>query len=194
MISTLRKSVLAAFVACTLATNAYAYDGSRLWLGTTGSANAQITLTAKSTATTDIAKRELAAAWKGAPVSLVVKKVKGMKRDAYTIKIKEGKVTITSPSDIGLLYGAYRLLQFQTMNATSGDVEVSESPFHDIRLLNHWDNLDGNSERGYAGKSIFWNVKGFPKSLGNNDVNDIKNCPLGNDTYARACASAKVWV
>ena len=77
---------------------------------------------------------------------MTVKKVKGMKRDAYTIRIKDGKVAITSPSDIGLLYGAYRLLQLQAMNATGGDMEVKESPFHDIRLLNHWDNLDGNSE------------------------------------------------
>lgn len=192
MMFSLRKSVLTALVACCLAANCHADDGSRLWLGKTGAANAQITLTAKSTATTDIARRELASAWNGGAVSMTVKKVKGMKRDAYTIRIKDGKVAITSPSDIGLLYGAYRLLQLQTMNAAGGDMEVKESPFHDIRLLNHWDNLDGNSERGYAGKSIFWNVSGFPKAIGSNEVKDINNNPLNNDTYARACASVGI--
>ena len=87
MMFSLRKSVLTALVACCLAANCHADDGSRLWLDKTGAANAQITLTAKSTATTDIARRELASAWNGGPVSMTVKKVKGMKRDAYTIRI-----------------------------------------------------------------------------------------------------------
>lgn len=180
------------FIACGFCTYSYADDGSKLWFGNPTSCNAVVSVPAKASATIEIAKKELSAAWKGNAVSLQRKAVKGMKRDAYIIQIKDGKVSISSPSDIGLLYGAYRLLQLQTMNAVSKDMEVKESPFHDIRLLNHWDNLDGNSERGYAGKSIFWNVAGFPKSIGNNDVANFRNCPLQNDTYARACASVGI--
>lgn len=180
------------FIACGLCAYSHADDGSKLWFGNPVNCNAVISVPAKASATIEIARKELATAWKGDAVTLKRKSVKGMKRDAYTIQIKDGKVSISSPSDIGLLYGAYRLLQLQTMNAVSKDMEVMESPFHDIRLLNHWDNLDGNSERGYAGKSIFWNVSGFPASIGSNDVTNLRNCPLQNDTYARACASVGI--
>ena len=184
----MKRHFAIAAIACSLSSYAYADDGSRLWLNNERAGNAQVTLQVKSSKTTDIIERELSA-WKGGAVILKQIKVKGMKRDAYTIQIKDGKTTISSPSDIGLLYGTYRLLQLQTMNKTSQNMEIKESPFHDYRILNHWDNLDGNSERGYAGKSIFWNVDGFPESLGKNLVGDLKNNPLKNDTYGRACAS-----
>ena len=167
----------------------YADDGSNLWLNSSNYQTAQIALKAKTTATTDIAVQELTKGWNGGAVNLEIRRQKGAKRDAFSIIQKNGQVTITSPSDIGLLYGTYRLLQMQTMGATSQDFEVSDSPFHDIRLLDHWDNLDGNSERGYAGKSIFWNVQGFPQTLGENQVSDLRNNPLNNTTYARANAS-----
>ena len=54
--------------------------------------------------------------------------------------------TITARRDIGLLYGAYALLR--------GESKESHPQFP-LRLLNHWDNLDGSIERGYAGESIF---------------------------------------
>ncbi len=166
-----------------------AYDGSKLWLPQQEKGSQTVTLTGSKTPTTAIAIQELSDAWKGGAVSLVVKSQKGMKRDAYSIRKNNGTTTITSPSDIGLLYGAYRLLQLQQMGEASGDLDVTDSPFHDIRLLNHWDNLDGNSERGYAGKSIFWNVQGTRESIGENEVSGMLNCPLNNNTYARACAS-----
>lgn len=168
--------------------NANAYDGSQLWLQNIATGNSQVTLRGKQTPTTNIAVKELSA-WNGGAITLQISKVKGMKRDAFTITKTDNMVTISSPSDIGLLYGAYRLLLLQNMGAATGNMNVTESPFHDIRLLNHWDNLDGNSERGYAGKSIFWNIQGFPETIGENAVADMKNCPLNNDTYARACAS-----
>lgn len=186
----IKKTVALSSLALTLfCLQAQAYDGSNLWLHQQQDKQAVVTLKAKASATTDIAKKELACAWRGGAVKLQIVKQKGMKRDAYSISQKNGAVTISSPSDIGLLYGTYRLLQLQTMGRTEGDFTVTESPFHDIRLLNHWDNLDGNSERGYAGKSIFWNVDGFPKALGENLISDIRNNPLNCDTYARANAS-----
>lgn len=171
---------------------ALADDGSSLWLAKSVQANTDITLKAKSTPTTKIAIDELSAAWQGKDVSLEIIKKKGMKRDAFCIDIKNGSAKVSSPSDIGLLYGTYRLLQLQQMGLASKDLHVEESPFHDIRILNHWDNLDGNSERGYAGKSIFWNVQGFPQSIGYNDISDIANNPINNTTYARANASVGI--
>ncbi|MBR2034559.1 MAG: alpha-glucuronidase, partial [Prevotella sp.] len=57
-------------------------------------------------------------------------------------------ITVSAASEQGLLYGAFSLLR--------GDFSSSE-PFFSLRLLNHWDNIDGSIERGYAGESIFWN-------------------------------------
>lgn len=187
----IKRPLAMAAMSCCLLAHAYANDGSGLWLTKSGEGKAQVTLTAKSTPTLEIARKELVG-WKGGKVTLQQKKAKDMKRDAYRIEIRNGEVTVTSPSDIGLLYGAYRLLQLQAMGTAKEGMVVSESPFHDIRLLNHWDNLDGNSERGYAGKSIFWNVKGFPRRLGSNEVAELRNCPLNNDTYAHACASVGI--
>ena len=55
--------------------------------------------------------------------------------------------TITARRDVGLLYGAYALLR--------GEQAGESHPAFPLRLLNHWDNLDGSIERGYAGESIF---------------------------------------
>ena len=56
--------------------------------------------------------------------------------------------TITARTEMGLLYGKYALMRGE---------QGESHPFFKLRILNHWDNLDGSIERGYAGNSIFWN-------------------------------------
>ena len=73
--------------------------------------------------------------------------------DGFTISGTDNQLVITARHDIGLLYGAYEALRLQ---ATETPVkEQSQQPKFKLRLLNHWDNLDGSIERGYAGESIF---------------------------------------
>lgn len=61
---------------------------------------------------------------------------------------------ITARTDLGLLYGSYALLRLQqTMKPQA--VQRSECPRFGLRMLNHWDNIDGTVERGYAGRSIW---------------------------------------
>lgn len=73
-----------------------------------------------------------------------------------TVRAGEGllKVLISSPGEQGLLYGTFAFLR-----SAAGEVEpgweLQESPRSPLRLINHWDNLDGSIERGYAGQSIF---------------------------------------
>jgi len=162
-----------------------------LWMGTPNKkGRAEVKFQGKETETICIAIAELSQNWKGGAVSMQLSKKKGLKRDGFELSGSEGKVNIASPSDIGLLYGAYKLLQLQNMGFDFNTAwSQTENPFHDLRILNHWDNLDGNSERGYAGKSIFWNIEGFPESLGKNDIEKIANNPLNNALYARANAS-----
>ncbi len=164
-------------------------DGSMLWMRQQAGQPSEITLKGKSSTTTGLAMDELRQAWKGGPINLVLRKQKGMKCEAFSIRSANGITTISATADIGLLYGAYHLLRLQGTGVSLSDLDITEAPFHDIRVLDHWDNLDGNSERGYAGKSIFWDVQGYPDAIGVNDVADIANNPLQNPMYARANAS-----
>jgi alpha-glucuronidase len=82
--------------------------------------------------------------------------------EGYTIRRRANEaVTIESATAQGLLYGAYHLLRLQEMGQAEGEIDVVESPHYDIRILNHWDNLDRSVERGYAGRSL-WNWEELP--------------------------------
>ena len=85
--------------------------------------------------------------------------------DGYRI---EGRV-VKARTQQGLLYGKYACLRGE---------QGESHPYFRLRILNHWDNIDGSIERGYAGNSIFWD--GSPSSP--------LNAQLIN-SYAEACAS-----
>jgi alpha-glucuronidase len=65
---------------------------------------------------------------------------------------------ITSTSDAGALRGAFHFLRLLQTRRPLAPLNIVERPRMDRRLLNHWDNLDGSIERGYAGTSLWkWN-------------------------------------
>ena len=125
-------------------------DGSRLWLRLDPASSAVAITGVKGTAMT-----ELQTYWQGGPV--VLKKQKNLARDGYTIKSQGGKTVIAASSDAGLLYGAYHLLRLQQTGKSCSNLDISEQPVYDLRILNHWDNPNGTVERGFAGRSIFLN-------------------------------------
>ncbi len=63
---------------------------------------------------------------------------------------------VTGPTARGVLYGTFALLRTIALREAVTNLDVRESPYAPVRFLNHWDNLNGTIERGYAGKSIFW--------------------------------------
>lgn len=69
---------------------------------------------------------------------------------------------VAAPQDIGVLYGVFHLLRLLQTGASLDALEVRESPRLRLRLLNHWDNLDGYVERGYAGRSL-WDWQTLPE-------------------------------
>ena len=135
---------------------ASAEDGHDLWLRYNEVNKAKVTAN-KQSATIDIAISELKHYWQGAKVQLVVSE-NGAKDGAFSIKGTQNDVTIEAGTDIGILYGAYDLLRTQGEGQVKKDLTKFSAPAFGIRLLNHWDNLDGSIERGYAGNSIFWNT------------------------------------
>ncbi|GHT38082.1 xylan alpha-1,2-glucuronidase [Bacteroidia bacterium] len=147
------KHLLTASLLCFACLQGFAEDGSRLWLRADATAKAVVTANKKST-TISIAVEELQTQWRGAAVSLKIKNIKADKEE-FSITGDERGITITSPSEKGLLYGAYHLLRLQATNGLKYPLNIQESPKYNLRILNHWDNLDGTVERGYAGRSIW---------------------------------------
>ncbi|MGD9928820.1 MAG: alpha-glucuronidase family glycosyl hydrolase [Mangrovibacterium sp.] len=79
-----------------------------------------------------------------------------------TIPVGKGTaILITANTDAGILYGTFELIRLLQTGQPVHALEIVESPKYDLRLLNHWDNLNGTVERGYAGHSIWWN---YPES------------------------------
>jgi alpha-glucuronidase len=65
-------------------------------------------------------------------------------------------IVVASTGEAGALYGAFHLLRLVQTRQPLTPLNVVERPRLARRLLNHWDNLDGSIERGYAGRSFFW--------------------------------------
>ena len=138
-----------------LSMSAMAYDGSRLWLPAAVDRrhDVSVKLEAKGESAS-IAAQELRDHWRGCDVVLREKRDKSLGKEGYRIVPGDANVTVTANSGIGLLYGAYHLLRLQSTGATPYTTIV-ETPAFDLRVLNHWDNLDGTIERGYAGRSLW---------------------------------------
>ncbi|MGW8279681.1 alpha-glucuronidase family glycosyl hydrolase [Sphingomonas aurantiaca] len=70
---------------------------------------------------------------------------------------------VTANTDRGVLYGSFALLRHLQTGGSLDRVELTSSPRVKLRVLNHWDNLDGVVERGYAGASLWdwWTLPDF---------------------------------
>ncbi|WP_053069693.1 alpha-glucuronidase family glycosyl hydrolase [Xanthomonas sp. NCPPB 1128] len=71
-------------------------------------------------------------------------------------------VLVAARRDIGVLYGVFHLLRLLQTGASLDTLEVHESPRIQLRVLDHWDDLDGHVERGYAGRSL-WDWQSLPE-------------------------------
>jgi len=76
---------------------------------------------------------------------LTTVKVNGV---AYTV--------ITGANDRGVLYGVFGFLRKLALGEIITGLDEKQSPYAPLRWVNEWNNLDGSIERGYGGRSIFW--------------------------------------
>lgn len=83
--------------------------------------------------------------------------------DSFRIKSDKDGISIISPSTVGLIYGSFALERIKKLENLNS-IDTVEIPFYSLRLLNHWDNLDGTIERGYAGHSL-WKWDELPDSI-----------------------------
>ena len=100
--------------------------------------------------------------------------------EGYRLTEAGGSLTLAAHGPSGFLYGVFHLLRLLQTGQPLDGVDVTQVPDKSLRILNHWDNLDGTVERGYSGFSIF-NWHRLPDIIDQRYVD-----------YARACASVGI--
>ncbi len=160
-----------ALASCLMTVPAQADDGYRLWLrniaAQTGTAQVEVH---GDSATLRIAADELRTGLgaNAGPVVLARANdpsiaalridVAGLGTEGYDIRTTQvggrSVILVTAGSDIGILHGAYALLRHARTGSDMARIGVRGARFG-LRMLNHWDNLDGVVERGYAGQSLW---------------------------------------
>ncbi len=152
------KLVFKFAIVAMLAKVVHASDGSQLWLKNPAQhSEVKIEMQLERSPLLDTALLELRNAWTDCNVKTVrfcrsnLSEIKG---DGFKL-LKDGtELKILANKDAGILYGAFELIR--RLKTGQPIDEVLSNPSYDLRMLNHWDNLDGSVERGYAGCSIFW--------------------------------------
>ena len=183
------RSLVAALAFLSFASAARAEDGHDLWLRYTPleqsrrllySPHATTIVVERSSPTIRAAANELhrglsqmlgrrvglAGLRDGAVVLATDRHVPGIGDDGYVIRstrLRGHSVTLISANrDLGVLYGAFAFLRLIQTRQDIAHLDMADTPKLELRMLNHWDNLDSTVERGYAGRSI-WNWRSLPK-------------------------------
>lgn len=112
------------------------------------------------------------------------RKSEDLRDESYFIKMvsEDGKrfIVVGGKTDRGVLYGVFHLLRLARLGLTTEGLSIVEHPAFGIRMINHWDNMDGSVERGYSGASIFYK-----------DYKILSQSPRIRD-YARLLASVGI--
>ena len=109
---------------------------------------------AELTSPVDVARFELDQALPVVAPGLTVNLCPNGEGEAFTLH-REGDVVTISGGDVGVLYGTYRAL----MALHCGEklpTDNTQQPKYALRMINCWDNADGDIERGYSGRSLFF--------------------------------------
>lgn len=76
-------------------------------------------------------------------------------KDGYRITGEDDKYIITGQSESGVLYGVFHFLRLIRCGQWE-ELPVENTPEMPLRMMDHWDNMDGSIERGYSGESFFY--------------------------------------
>ncbi len=87
-----------------------------------------------------------------------------LNQEGYRIAVRSGNVVISGKTDAAVLYGAFALLRHIQTQQSIERISLTSNPKVQYRMLNHWDNVDGSVERGYAGQSL-WKWYELPERI-----------------------------
>jgi alpha-glucuronidase len=150
--ASIRNGASLGLLACAAAC---AESGHDAWLRYPASGSAPVITVAGNSPLLKSARRELARGM-GNSAEIVLQISPGLKPDGYWLKTANGKIVITGSNDRGVLYGAFALLRKAVLRESVANLDEKSEPRVPVRWVNQWDNLDGSIERGYGGRSIFW--------------------------------------
>ncbi len=88
--------------------------------------------------------------------SIIFRQDEGCGPEGYHVFEEDGNAVIAASTDCGWLYGAFELIHQMQMENPLPGLDVRKEPVMPLRMLNHWDNMDGSIERGYSGNSFFF--------------------------------------
>lgn len=80
----------------------------------------------------------------------------GMKSEGYRLYEENGLIKVEASDSKGIMNGAFELIRYMRTDKSIKGINVSKEPAMPLRMLNHWDNMDGSIERGYSGDSFFF--------------------------------------
>lgn len=78
------------------------------------------------------------------------------KKEGFHLYNEDNVMILEAIDENGLLYGVFRMLRQIAMEEPLKGIDEVSAPENPMRMLNHWDNMDGSIERGYSGKSFFF--------------------------------------
>ena len=76
--------------------------------------------------------------------------------EGYRIAGSAEGITVEASDERGVLYGVFAILRQIACGKRAGDVAEEAAPSNPLRMMDHWDNMDGSIERGYSGESFFF--------------------------------------
>ncbi len=90
--------------------------------------------------------------------ALTLKIAKGalISAEGYNIKGSANGIDLGASDANGVLYGVFAILRQIACGKRADEVAETASPSNPLRMMNHWDNMDGSIERGYSGNSFFF--------------------------------------
>ena len=91
-----------------------------------------------------------------ADTGLLIKKDTSLPLEGYTLQAESSRLTMTAADPAGALYGVFHILRLVGTEQPLSGLDLCEAPDNPLRMYNHWDNMDGSIERGYSGRSFFF--------------------------------------
>ncbi|RKM59943.1 alpha-glucuronidase [Butyrivibrio sp. CB08] len=76
--------------------------------------------------------------------------------EGYRIDGSHDGILLEAFDEKGVLYGVFAILRQIACGKRATEVEENAAPTNPLRMMNHWDNMDGSIERGYSGESFFY--------------------------------------
>lgn len=87
---------------------------------------------------------------------LEIAKDASIAKEGYFVKGEKSGITLKASDENGVIYGVFAILRKLGARVSVEDICEEAAPSNPLRMMNHWDNMDGSIERGYSGESFFF--------------------------------------